>query len=296
MTSSIQETLPVALADMPTAEWAAAIVSRRSTRSFEPVPLAKPVLDHLQGFCASLAGQDTARLVVVPELPPGVFTGVVGSYGKIRGARSALLVVGRESRPSFQESAGYLGEAAILEATAHESATCWIGGFFDQKVAQRAVSLDAEERVLAVVPLGQATKQPRTGERVFKRILGAHKRRPLEETAPGFDEDSWPAWAAEGVRLARVAPSAVNRQPWQFRLEPEATILPSNGVASGALIVSVVERELEGGISRRLDCGIAMLHFEVGARLMGAIGRWEILEKPDVARYRVAVTSESGRD
>jgi hypothetical protein len=54
------------------------------------------------------------------------------------------------------------------------------------------------------------------------------------------------------------------------------------------MIVSAVTKGAEGNISRRLDCGIAMLHFEVGARLMGALGRWEILQAPEVARYRVA--------
>ncbi len=53
------------------------------------------------------------------------------------------------------------------------------------------------------------------------------------------------------------------------------------------MIVSAVTKGSEGNISRRLDCGIAMLHFEVGARLMGAPGRWEVLEAPQVARYRV---------
>jgi hypothetical protein len=95
----------------------------------------------------------------------------------------------------------------------------------------------------------------------------------VTELAPGFDAERWPDWAAEGVRLARIAPSAVNRQPWRFDLEP------------GSVKVSVVARGAEGSISRLLDVGIAMLHFEVGARLMGASGTWQLLEPPDVARY-----------
>jgi hypothetical protein len=35
-----------------------------------------------------------------------------------------------------------------------------------------------------------------------------------------------------------------------------------------------------------LDVGIAMLHIEVGARLMGASGAWEVLEAPDAALFR----------
>jgi hypothetical protein len=122
---------------------------------------------------------------------------------------------------------------------------------------------------------------------VLKRFVGAHKRKAVEEIAPGFDPELWPAWAAEGVRLARAAPSAVNRQPWRFELEAASAVATPTANPTGAVIVSAATKGGEGNISRRLDCGIAMLHFEVGARLMGAHGRWEVLEAPQVARYRV---------
>jgi hypothetical protein len=54
--------------------------------------------------------------------------------------------------------------------------------------------------------------------------------------------------------------------------------------------MSELSKGPEGSISRRVDCGIAMLHFEVGARLMGGVGVWEMLEAPEVARYRVGET------
>ena len=42
-------------------------------------------------------------------------------------------------------------------------------------------------------------------------------------------------------------------------------------------------------ISRRLDCGIAMLHFELGVRAAGLSGSWEFLPPPDVARFRLKI-------
>ena len=44
-------------------------------------------------------------------------------------------------------------------------------------------------------------------------------------------------------------------------------------------------------LSRCLDCGIAMLHFELGARAAGLPGEWEFLEAPEVARYILSITS-----
>jgi hypothetical protein len=40
-------------------------------------------------------------------------------------------------------------------------------------------------------------------------------------------------------------------------------------------------------ISKRLDCGIAMLHLEIAALNDGVKGLWEFLETPKVARFRV---------
>ncbi|MFH0915852.1 MAG: nitroreductase family protein [bacterium] len=294
--SSIGE-LPVSLADMPVTEWAAAVVLRHSARTYTGRAVGPALLDRLERFCGCLPAADVARVVLVRDAPGSVFTGFVGSYGRVLGAPSALLMIGMEAEPAVQESLGYLGEAAILEATSLGLGTCWVGGFFDRPLAAALVALAPGERVLAISPVGEAQARPRAGARVLKRFVGAHKRKAADAIAPGFDAELWPAWAAEGVRLARVAPSAVNRQAWRFELEP-APAAGAGGAQgpvaaagpTGAVIVSTVTKGNEGNVSRRLDCGIAMLHFEVGARLMGAPGRWEVLDAPDVARYRVTAT------
>ena len=46
-------------------------------------------------------------------------------------------------------------------------------------------------------------------------------------------------------------------------------------------------------VTKRLDCGIAMLHAELGARATGAAGAWRDLEVAlDVARYVTVRLSE----
>jgi nitroreductase len=267
---------PAALSKMPAVEWAGAVNARHSVRTYTGTPVDPVLLTELRVFCESLPGRSVARVAVVEDVPADLFTGmIVGSYGRVVGARSALVVIGRPSKRHVQESMGYLGEAALLQATAMGLGTCWIAGSFDRSVAFRLEELAEEERIFAISPLGYGVERPRTAERLLKALVRAKHRRPVTEMAPGFDPEHWPAWAAEGVRLARIAPSAINRQPWRFELEP------------GAVTVSVVTRGAEGSISRLLDVGIAMLHFEVGARLLGASGIWQSLELPTVARYRV---------
>ncbi|HLA81481.1 MAG TPA: nitroreductase family protein [Thermoleophilia bacterium] len=287
MTQVRQAEFGVALGDLPAAEWAAAVVVRHSTRTFTGRPVEPVSFDRVVRFASDLPRSHMARVVVVEHVPSDLFTGLVGGYGRVLGAPSAFVMIGNEADPAFQESVGYLGEAAMLEATSIGLDTCWIAGLFDRKLAEKIVELSPGERVLAVCPFGYAQPRPRASEKFLKRMVGAHKRRPVEEIAPGFDQERWPAWAAEGARLARVAPSAANRQPWSIGLltEPDPHTRPPE--ATGA-VISVVERGAEGNISRRLDCGIAMLHFEVGARLMGVRGVWEVLSPPQVARYLIA--------
>jgi hypothetical protein len=290
------QALPVALGHLPAADWAAAVVVRHSARTFTGEAVAPTELRRLEVLCDSFPAPQVARVVVVRDAPDTLFTGFVGSYGRVLGAPSALLMVGTETARSFQEAAGYLGEAVILEATSLGLGTCWVAGFFDRTVASTLVPLAPGECVLAISPLGYAALRPRAGERMMKRAVRAHKRKPAEEIAPGFDDESWPAWAAEGVRLARVAPSAVNRQPWRFELDKRVSAAGLSADMTRyarAITVSAVTKGSEGNISRRLDCGIAMLHFEIGARLMGASGRWESLEAPEVARYRLADIAEN---
>jgi len=299
MTPSPIGQLPVAVAEVPAAEWAAAIVARHSARTFTGRETDPALLDRLERFCGGLPGGEVARVArvaLVRGVPDALFTGIVGSYGRVVGATSALVMIGAETQPTAQECAGYLGEAVILEATSLGLGTCWVGGYFDRPLAAELVTLSSRERVLAVSPVGDALARPRAGERVLKRFVGAHKRKPLEEIAPGFDLERWPAWAAEGVRLARAAPSAANRQPWRFEFglapvpgAPTGETAARESGPTGTVTVSAVTKGPEGNVSRRLDCGIAMLHFEVGARLMGAAGPWEVLETPRVARYHVTI-------
>jgi hypothetical protein len=266
---------PAALAEIPVAEWASAITTRRSARTFTDHAVEARTLAMLRQFCEALPGRQVARVVVLEEAPAELFTGLlVGSYGRVEGARSALLVIGRPDERAVQESMGYLGEAAILQATTVNLGTCWIAGSFDRAVASTLTDLAADERIFAVSPLGYAQDRVRPGERLLKAMVRAKHRRPVAEIAPGFDEERWPTWAAEGVRMARIAPSAVNRQPWRFDLE------------DGTVAVSVLRRGAEGSISRLLDVGIAMLNFEVGARLIAARGIWVSSDPPGVARYR----------
>ena len=102
-----------------------------------------------------------------------------------------------------------------------------------------------------------------------------HRRKPLSNMVTGLKEADWPEWIKTALEVASLAPSAINRQPWSFHVEPDS------------ITVSVNKPGIEFNISKRLDCGIAMLHIEVDALYRGMRGNWEFLEAPEVARFNV---------
>lgn len=264
----------LSLPDAPADRWLNAATTRRSRRSFDGRPLDSVAFEAFAGFCDSLRPFPGVRTAVAREMPAEAFKGIVGSYGRVHGAPSGMLMVGPDDSPVTQAAVGYTGEACILEATALGLGTCWVGGMYRGSVARRAADVATAERVFAISPLGYPTQTVSSAERIVYRTKpGASKpRKPLEEIAPGVGT-AWPGWARTGVEAARNAPSANNRQPWRFRLDGEAIVLSFDG-PEGSIV------------SKRLDCGIAMLHFEVAVRSVGTGGSWELLEhRSDVARF-----------
>jgi hypothetical protein len=260
--------------DIPAESWRRAIEQRYSRRSFSDQRIDEDMLLRLEALCETInASEDGVRVIVAPEMTAGVFRGIVGAYGKVSGAPSGLIFLGNTATTHINERVGYHGEAAVLEATALGLDTCWVGGFFSREKAASYAVLAPEEQVFAVSPLGYAQATTSFSEKMLKRMAKSHKRKPLEEIAPGIESGTWPEWAVDAAAAARVAPSAVNRQPWRFRMEEASVVLYLDSPKDSYQI------------AKRLDCGIAMMHFETAALSKGMPGDWTFLEGTEVARY-----------
>jgi hypothetical protein len=247
--------------------WFEAIPERRSRRAFEAVPDTED-LSGLTATAAAFAPYDDARAFVVPIAPPGLFKGIIGSYGRVLGPCAALVFVTSGTSPDADVHCGYTGEGLVLEAAARGLGTCWIAGSFSRSVAAGLSDLRDGEKVRAVSPVGRPLARYSSAERLVYGQGRPKSRKALEAIAPGLE--SWPAWVGAGVRAAQIAPSAMNLQPWLFRYEDGAVVVAVKGSAPGL---------------GRIDCGIALLHFELGARSEGSDGAWEQMSGDDVARW-----------
>lgn len=262
--------------DIPFQRWHEALITRRSRRLYNAEPVSRDVVQKLETMCESFRPFDSARAVLT-ECTEKVFKGIIGAYGRIRGAPLFVAFIGDTRDPHVQEMVGYTGEGIVLEATSLGLGTCWVGKSFDQKIASHFLSMNEHERVLAVSPVGYAAREASFEERLLTGFGQTHKRKPIEELASGIPQAEWPAWVRTSLDAARVAPSAVNRQPWRFQVETDG------------ITISVDDMKDSYGISKRLDCGIAMLHIEIASRLCGVTGTWKFLNPPGVARFTIAI-------
>lgn len=255
-------------------KWYEAIFKRRSRRQFEKKPLTTSELAYLKDFSADLNKHFTGvRVEIVNQDPDYVFKGAVGSYGKIKDAPAYAAFIGDREDINVQEKIGYIGECLILEATSMGLATCWVGGFFSPKAVKEQIAIGANEEVLSITPLGYAPQIYTFEEKLMAGFATEHKRKDLHSLCIEDYNEAWPQWVKSALKVGRLAPSAVNRQPWRFSVE------------TNSIKVSVDTAKDSYNISKRLDCGIVMLHLEVGAKKEGISGRWHYQNQPGVAIF-----------
>ena len=258
---------------LPVKRWHQAIEKRHSTRIYNGKPVEAEKLTALREMCHTFHPTNSVRAVLVEESGSDVFKGAVGNYGKIKGNPAYLAFVGKPTESDTLEMIGYLGEGLILEATALGLNTCWIGGFFRPEAAAQAVGLEEDEHVFALTPVGYPLEQITFEEKLMRGFKKERKRKPLEDLVTGIPAGQWPDWVKAGLEAARLAPSAINRQPWRFVVEKDHVILSTDGKRDRI------------GLPRRLDCGIAMLHFELGALTQNISLTKNLLPAPQVVRF-----------
>ena len=93
--------------DIPFSRWYPAIEKRRSRRHFDASrPIESDKLSDLDTVCKRFMPFPNARSYLVTESVKDVFKGVVGSYGKIKGASAFIAFIGNMESDSVQEEVG----------------------------------------------------------------------------------------------------------------------------------------------------------------------------------------------
>lgn len=253
------------------------IAERHSWRSYRREPLERDTRDLLRAAISHLEQspfQTRMRFSLI-DADKSDAGRIKGTYGVISGAGS-FLVGAVEPGDMMFEDFGYAFEELILFATSLGLGTCWIGGTFSRSLFGEKMGLRPGEIIPAVTPVGYRAHRRSLVDSLFFLSAGSRNRRPWTELF--FDNDfSTPLTQkrsgeyATTLEMVRLAPSAVNKQPWR--------IVRKDGRFHFFICRSPGYRSLFSAVDlQRIDLGIAMFHFHSCARESGLEGSWEIVD------------------
>ena len=171
-------------------------------------------------------------------------------------------IAGKMQRaPHAEEAFGYTFEKVVLFAQSLGIGTTWIAGTMDRKAFERAMGLTENQVMPCVSPLGYPAEKMSLRETMMRKGVKADSRLDFEKLffEGSFETPLSPEKAGalkSALELVRLAPSAVNGQPWRAVLCGDSLHFyekRGRGMAG------------DGWDIQKIDMGIALCHFELGA-------------------------------
>ncbi len=172
----------------------------------------------------------------------------LGTYGIIKGAKNYLAVSIVPSNGYALVDLGYLFEELVLFATSQGLGTVWMAGTFSKKHFAAALDLKEDEQLPIVSPIGVASDKKSFINKYIAKTK-THVRKDFKDiftTIEGRElnfEARNPLMQA--LEMVRLAPSAMNKQPWRV-------------VKEGSDFHFYSENSKD---TTSIDMGIALYHF-----------------------------------
>lgn len=211
-----------------------ALHDRHSVRKYLDRPISENDVNALREEIEKLNAEGELRMQLVLN-ESRAFKGFL-SYGSFSNVNNYIMVVGRKS-DSLEYRAGYYAEKLVLFAQGIGLNTCIVG--LTYKKIDNAFEVGADEKVVICIAIGYGAPD---GFRLHKI------KRP--DQVSNVSSDS-PQWFMDGVDAALLAPTAVNQQKFYFEYVKPDGVRP----VKGSSLVGYT----------KIDLGIAMYNFEVGA-------------------------------
>jgi nitroreductase len=243
-----------------------AIFKRRSTRQYAAEQLPEDVFARIE----SIAGKadrlyDTGLQIHVVRdgnVIHKTFKGIASNYVKVTAPH--YLVVTSEDKPGWGENSGYVLEQVVLEMTQMGLATCWMGGPADRESLNDTLAVEKTRVVGVFLAFGK----PATEGDQYRNDPKEAKRKTMSQIVTGQPDENW----TRVLEAARMAPSAVNSQPWRFFVEAGRADLY---IAKPNLIA----QRMYGALNP-VDAGIALRHVAIAAKHFGLPLKIEKMQSP----------------
>ena len=158
---------------------------------------------------------------------PKCFQGMMAHYGKFRDVQNYIALVGHKD-DKLEEKAGYYGEKIVLKAQELGLNTCWVALTHGKSEA----IIKKGEKLACLISIGYGVNQG-----------VPHKSKPMDQLCK--TDVPMPEWFQKGMEAVMLAPTSLNQQKFEFRLE-------NNQVYAKAKL----------GFYTKTDLGIVKYHFE----------------------------------
>lgn len=208
-----------------------AIEIRHSVRSYTDRLIDDETVGLIEQKIEELNKEGNLNLRFVREAGK-TYNKIWNRFSGLGSAPSVIACAGRDA-DDLEERVGYYGEKLVLYLTQLGLNTCWVGMFNRKNIS---AGMEGGERLVISIALGYGKD-------------GGKPRRSKTEEQVSVSRTDAPEWFKEGVKLALLAPTAVNQQKFEIRLNDDDS----------------VEFIDKGGVFSRVDLGIVRCHFEIGA-------------------------------
>ncbi len=236
------------------------IQSRRSVRTFDGRQISPAEIQNLMAFMATI--ENPYKLPVEFALLDAKQNGL--SCPVVSGTE--LYVAGKiKQLPQASVAFGYAFEVLLLYAQSLGIGSVWLGGTMNRPAYEKAMHLAADEMMPCAAALGYPAKKMSLKETVMRKAVQADVRLDFESLF--FKEDFYTPLKKEDAQalahpleMVRLAPSAVNKQPWRAVVTGDTVhfyLKRSKGFSAAAIDM------------QKVDMGIALCHFDLAAKEVG---------------------------
>ena len=255
------------------------IKRRRSVRTFDGVAPDSAELDAIEKMLSSRNNPFgvEVKMVLLDKKEHGLSSPVtVGEYKYISAK------VKREEH--FEIACGYTFEASCLGALALGFGTVILAASFNRTTFERTLDVKDGELVPLASPIGRPAAKMSLRDSLLRRGAKSDTRLPFEEL---FFDGSFgkplsygdAGLVADALEAVRLAPSAVNRQPWRaLALDGKVHFFEKRSMKDNPL-----------GDVQKIDLGIGMCHFDLVMSEQGHAGKFTFrdpgLDLPEKTEY-----------
>lgn len=246
----------------------ALINERCSIREFENRDVPESVLQQILDFfpkCERLVDAEAKIMILDNELVYSAIKDIAGYHNLMINAPHYLLIFSEEKKDSVKNAA-FIGEQLVLKATDLGVSNCWIT-LNDRELTKEKLRVSCQLPLIGLIALGYGEEKAKTVNPM--RLGETYIDSDMEFTDPFVSSrlaveeivyvDTWGNNAEysyiensglqEVFYYARLAPSALNSQPWRYL------------IAKNKLILTI--KKTDSPYNDEISAGIQMLYFKL---------------------------------